>query len=406
MDEIAVLQRVEPRADDLADDVVRAARERVDARLAGAPMQPVSAAQPRRLTAASIAAAAIVLIAVIAGTAIAVSRPDAATTVETGDEAPIDAPPAPDLPPLPDDGLLPLAENQVVASVPIGDHVVDISLEVTSDRYPLPEPVSTDGRSLCVMKTSPSMGGTGGCQRPTPPSDVRYEVGFATPRLDPTELVLSALAPGSATRLVVELEDGRTFHTDAKHHPDLPWISVFAIVLPADVPPAEVTAVNGDGLVVIAQPEIPPEMLDRFHEMFRGETTHTRPDGTTADITAYAGRPAVLVALPPGCPDCRRQLDALEDWWQGSDGRVALVAISMEPDIEVARRMFDDAGVTFDIGFDPNGDVLRGPEPGSWNAVDAGAPVVAVYAASGDGLSVGPGYRTPDQIDQLLDSHR
>jgi len=79
--------------------------------------------------------------------------------------------------------------------------------------------------------------------------------------------------------------------------------------------------------------------------------------GGRASLADYKGRPVVLNFFASWCAPCEDEMPALERVAGGLDGRVAMVGLSLDTEIDDARAIAERTGVTYDLGLDEDGDV-------------------------------------------------
>ncbi len=81
-------------------------------------------------------------------------------------------------------------------------------------------------------------------------------------------------------------------------------------------------------------------------------------DGSTSNFTTYAGSPLVINFFSRTCAPCVAEMPEFESVFQDLDGAAAFVGISVDARLEEAQSLADETGVTYDLGWDPQGDLF------------------------------------------------
>jgi cytochrome c biogenesis protein CcmG/thiol:disulfide interchange protein DsbE len=118
---------------------------------------------------------------------------------------------------------------------------------------------------------------------------------------------------------------------------------------------------------------------------------------TTVVVADRAGRPVVVNFWASWCVPCRTEMPALEAVHQRFAGRVAFVGVDHGDQRDPARELVAATGVTYPMGFDPNGTV----------AVDyglVGLPSTVVVGSDGRVESVYLGAVDSDRLGAALAS--
>lgn len=105
----------------------------------------------------------------------------------------------------------------------------------------------------------------------------------------------------------------------------------------------------------------PPQLDTETADQAIGQTvrrTYTAFDGTTVDFAAYRGRPLVINFFARSCTACVAEMPDFEAVSQELGDSVAFVGISTDPRLEDAERLVEQTGVTYDLGWDPAGELI------------------------------------------------
>ncbi len=118
---------------------------------------------------------------------------------------------------------------------------------------------------------------------------------------------------------------------------------------------------------------------------------------TLSDHLATDGRPVFLNLWASWCGPCRVEMPEI-DRAAGRNPQVAFIGVAVQDDEDSARRFADEIGVSYALGFDESGEVVKAYAP-------IGLP--ATYFISSDGILVerifGP--LTGAQIEEKLEAH-
>ena len=82
-------------------------------------------------------------------------------------------------------------------------------------------------------------------------------------------------------------------------------------------------------------------------------------DGSTSNFATYAGTPLVVNFFSRPCAPCVTEMPEFEAVFQAFDGAVAFVGISTDARFDDAELIVEQTGVTYDLGWDPNADVIE-----------------------------------------------
>ena len=126
--------------------------------------------------------------------------------------------------------------------------------------------------------------------------------------------------------------------------------------------------------------------------------TYVTFDGATTDLGAYRGRPMVVNFWAHDCPPCIREMPALERVHQDAGDTVAFVGLAVQDREDEARRLADQTGVTYDLGFDASGQLIT--ELGGINL-----PTTVFVSADGTILDAKAGEISPDELREKISSN-
>lgn len=83
-------------------------------------------------------------------------------------------------------------------------------------------------------------------------------------------------------------------------------------------------------------------------------------DGETARLADFRGQPVVLNFFASWCPPCLAEMPDFEAVHQEVAGEVAFLGAAMQDDSrELALGVVEQTGVTYDLAWDPAGDLFR-----------------------------------------------
>lgn len=81
-------------------------------------------------------------------------------------------------------------------------------------------------------------------------------------------------------------------------------------------------------------------------------------DGEETSLAAYEGTPTVVNFWASWCPPCVDEMPDLEEVDQQFPD-VQFIGINTQDELDDARRLAGETGVTFDLAKDPNGELFR-----------------------------------------------
>ncbi|CAN5568693.1 hypothetical protein BH20ACT2_BH20ACT2_13150 [soil metagenome] len=120
-------------------------------------------------------------------------------------------------------------------------------------------------------------------------------------------------------------------------------------------------------------------------------------DGEERTLDEYRGEPLVVNFFATWCPPCVREMPAFEEVNQRRDD-IAFLGISTQETADDGRRLIERTGVTYDVGRDPQGELLAAFEP-------LNMPTTALIRADGTVAAVHTGELSADELDALIDAN-
>ena len=88
------------------------------------------------------------------------------------------------------------------------------------------------------------------------------------------------------------------------------------------------------------------------------DLTYTTFDGSASNFTTYGGTPLVINFFARTCPPCVSEMPEFDAVFRDFGGDVAFVGISTDPRKEDAEILIEETGVTYDLGWDPRGELF------------------------------------------------
>jgi thiol-disulfide isomerase/thioredoxin len=107
------------------------------------------------------------------------------------------------------------------------------------------------------------------------------------------------------------------------------------------------------------------------------DASFKRLDGSTASFADYRGKPVVVNFFSSTCVPCITEMPALEGLHQELGSKVAFLGLNVQDTVEAARSFLETVKVTWDIGRDPSGSILRSEADG------VGLPTTLLLDAQG-----------------------
>ena len=132
-----------------------------------------------------------------------------------------------------------------------------------------------------------------------------------------------------------------------------------------------------------------PPVPDREFESFDGEVT---------SLDAYAGEPLVVNFWASWCPPCVAEMPDFERVHQDRRDEVRFIGLNTQDSEASALDLVELTGVTYDLGWDPEGELFRDFEVVSMPStffVDEDGAIVHRHA----------GLLTQQQLRDLIDEH-
>jgi cytochrome c biogenesis protein CcmG, thiol:disulfide interchange protein DsbE len=88
-------------------------------------------------------------------------------------------------------------------------------------------------------------------------------------------------------------------------------------------------------------------------------TPYTTFDGGTTSLAEHSGRPMVVNFWADWCTPCLTEMPAFEQVHQAAGDQVAFVGLAVSSGEAKARELAAETKVTYDLGFDPSGQIIR-----------------------------------------------
>lgn len=130
-----------------------------------------------------------------------------------------------------------------------------------------------------------------------------------------------------------------------------------------------------------------------------GEISFAKLDGNGDGSTAeYGGRPLVVNFFGSWCVPCVSEMPALERVHQAFGDRVAFLGLSVNDPVEESLALVERTGVTWDIGRDPQGDILR-------RLGGVGMPTTVLIDPDGDVVESHTGELTEQELTDKIEEH-
>ncbi len=115
-----------------------------------------------------------------------------------------------------------------------------------------------------------------------------------------------------------------------------------AVVVSVVVEPSE----TGPATSLTEARAVPSRPIERF-------------DGSTFSMADYQGRPVVVNFFSSTCVPCVKEMPEFEAVHGQVGDRVAFLGLDVRDSVEAGRALVERTGVTYDIGLDPDGALIR-----------------------------------------------
>jgi peroxiredoxin len=134
-----------------------------------------------------------------------------------------------------------------------------------------------------------------------------------------------------------------------------PWRPRLALAVALGLLVPACSDASDDVLTLIDEP-IPIDDIQTDVAVGSGvDLTYATFDGGEANFVAYAGTPLVINFFARTCPPCVSEMPEFERVFNELRGEVAFVGISTDPRQQDAQTLVEETGVTYDLGWDPDG---------------------------------------------------
>jgi len=146
------------------------------------------------------------------------------------------------------------------------------------------------------------------------------------------------------------------------HAPSRRGFIIAAIVAPAALAAACSSNDETDSVIRLGNDGLAPPVDDIQDNSAAGsdvDLDFTTFDGSTSNLSGYAGTPLVINFFARTCAPCVAEMPEFETVFQEFDGSVAFVGISLDARLDDARGLVEQTGVTYDLGWDPGSDLFR-----------------------------------------------
>jgi len=121
-------------------------------------------------------------------------------------------------------------------------------------------------------------------------------------------------------------------------------------------------------------------------------------DGNPVTVSGLQGRPAVVNFWASWCPACYAEMPAFEKVYQNRGDSVQFLGINLGDDIESARQVVEQTGVTYPLARDPQGEVFAGF--GGY-----GMPTTLFLDAEGRVVELYTGELTASELDARIEKY-
>lgn len=120
--------------------------------------------------------------------------------------------------------------------------------------------------------------------------------------------------------------------------------------------------------------------------------------GETDRLGAYRGKPLVINFFASWCTSCLAELPRLEQAYQDHQDELVFLGLNLQDSRESAAEVIRDAGLTYPIGVDPQGQLFQA-------LGGVGMPTTLFVAADGTVLERHTGELSVEQLTAKLEGH-
>ncbi len=121
-------------------------------------------------------------------------------------------------------------------------------------------------------------------------------------------------------------------------------------------------------------------------------------DGEETSLAEFDDEPLVVNFWASWCPPCLAEMPDFEEVHQERAGEVTFVGLNTQDAVEAARAVAEQTGVTYLLGFDPDGELFRAFEVASM-------PSTYLVDRNGHIRHRHAGLMTADQLRGAIDEH-
>jgi thiol-disulfide isomerase/thioredoxin len=89
------------------------------------------------------------------------------------------------------------------------------------------------------------------------------------------------------------------------------------------------------------------------------DATFERFDGTSGTLAQYRGKPLLVNFFSSTCLPCRTEMPALEQVHGTLGAQMTFLGIDVQDTVEGGKAFIDTVGITWELGRDPDGEVLQ-----------------------------------------------
>jgi cytochrome c biogenesis protein CcmG, thiol:disulfide interchange protein DsbE len=89
------------------------------------------------------------------------------------------------------------------------------------------------------------------------------------------------------------------------------------------------------------------------------DASFKRFDGSPTSLAAYRGKPLLVNFFSSTCAPCRTEMPALENVHRALGDQMTFLGLDVQDTVEGGKAFIDTVGITWELGRDPNGDVLQ-----------------------------------------------